>query len=108
MTPSQLSEIKKRLEAADWDDPLGKNWKSNPNPRHVFNNHAPTDIRDLIAEVERLREALEDMADEFADLDDDMPTSAGCIECTQGTVPNNLNKGLCAYHRARAALEGKP
>jgi hypothetical protein len=28
----------------------------------------------------------------------------GCIDCTLGTVPDRFNTGLCAYHRARAAL----
>lgn len=35
--------------------------------------------------------------------DSDMP-DAGCIECTLGTVPNDRNTGLCAYHQAREAL----
>lgn len=34
---------------------------------------------------------------------DDMP-DAGCIECTVGTVPDNLNTGLCKYHAAREAI----
>ena len=29
---------------------------------------------------------------------------SGCIECTLGTVPNRLNIGLCAYHRAKELL----
>lgn len=28
----------------------------------------------------------------------------GCIECTLGTVPNDKNTGLCAYHETRRVL----
>jgi hypothetical protein len=30
--------------------------------------------------------------------------SSGCIECTVGAVPNDLNTGLCAYHNAERVL----
>jgi hypothetical protein len=29
-----------------------------------------------------------------------MAPDGGCIECTSGQVPNNLNTGLCPLHRA--------
>jgi len=29
---------------------------------------------------------------------------SGCIECTVGTVPNDLNTGLCPLHAAKAVL----
>lgn len=29
---------------------------------------------------------------------------AGCIECTCGTTPNNLNTGLCAFHEMARLL----
>jgi hypothetical protein len=28
----------------------------------------------------------------------------GCLECTLGTVPNDKNTGLCAYHATRRVL----
>lgn len=30
--------------------------------------------------------------------------NTGCIVCTLGTVPNDRNTGLCAYHDARRIL----
>lgn len=30
--------------------------------------------------------------------------SHGCMECTVGTVPHDLNTGLCPYHSAKLAL----
>lgn len=30
--------------------------------------------------------------------------NTGCLECTLGTVPNDKNTGLCAYHEARRVL----
>jgi len=30
--------------------------------------------------------------------------SAGCVDCTDGVTPDKHNTGLCAYHRAIAAL----
>ena len=31
-----------------------------------------------------------------------------CPDCTLGTVPNNLNRGLCQLHEAMAALPKEP
>ena len=31
-------------------------------------------------------------------------TDPGCYECTSGTVPHDLNTGLCPYHAAVAAV----
>ena len=39
-----------------------------------------------------------------------MEPDGGCIECPVGTVPNNMNTGLCPMHKAIAAIakaEGK-
>jgi hypothetical protein len=33
-----------------------------------------------------------------------LEADAGCIECTCGTTPNNLNTGLCAHHDALRLL----
>lgn len=59
MTPERLAEIKARAEAATsgpWDDGCS----------HAVNGefiaHARQDIPDLVAEVERLRAALSDIA----------------------------------------------
>lgn len=41
----------------------------------------------------------------FEDMGEAMPMDAGCIQCTAGTVPNNLNTGLCGYHAAKGLLE---
>lgn len=32
------------------------------------------------------------------------PADCGCIYCTQGTVPDTLNTGPCAYHTAKQLL----
>ena len=32
---------------------------------------------------------------------------AGCFDCTVGTVPDRLNTGLCAYHRALVVLNAE-
>jgi hypothetical protein len=50
-------------------------------------------LADLLSNYDEERQAI------------DVEPDAGCIECTVGTVPNDRNTGLCAFHRARAALE---
>ncbi len=65
----------------------------------------------LIAQAPAMAEALEAFVktyDDYVSNHDglcpfDCP-DAGCIECTIGTVPNDKNTGLCAYHLAKAAL----
>lgn len=62
--------------------------------------------------VSKLETALAEMIDAHESLSADtegkypMPDT-GCIECTVGTVPNNRNTGLCAYHGAKRLL-GQP
>lgn len=51
-----------------------------------------------------LAEALAKLVAQFEDMDENMPTNAGCIECTAGTVPDNRNTGLCGYHAAKKLL----
>lgn len=53
MTPARLAEIRARLEEAERDDNYG--------PLYVA---APADLRDLLAEVERLRRIAEGIRDE--------------------------------------------
>lgn len=51
----------------------------------------------LVAQIDRANDNMEGRAlSEMA--------SAGCIECTAGTVPNNRNAGVCAYHEAKDVL----
>lgn len=62
------------------------------------------------ARIAMLQSALSRL---LKDIDDEMgnregvsvlPPDSGCIECTLGTVPNDKNTGLCAYHAAHRAL----
>jgi len=62
------------------------------------------DIATLRQQAEAMRAVLAKCVRDFEDMGEDMPTSAGCIECTAGTVPNHLNKGRCGYHAAKAEL----
>lgn len=51
----------------------------------------------LVAQIDRANDNLEGrVLSEMA--------STGCIECTAGTVANNRNTGLCAYHEAKDVL----
>lgn len=69
---------------------------------HVLANPRGTKkkkVDDFKAALIRLVHAWEN-AQEYAALAD-----SGCIECTAGTVPNNQNTGLCAYHEALKVLK---
>lgn len=61
-------------------------------------------IADLQSALKRL---LEKIDDETSSRDGQFVLwpEAGCIECTVGTVPNDKNTGLCAYHAAYRALK---
>jgi hypothetical protein len=65
-------------------------------------------VATLTVELGAMREALTKCVRQFEDLDEHMPTDAGCIECTAGTVPNHLNTGLCGYHAAKAIASKGP
>lgn len=60
----------------------------------------------LIASAPELLEALIGLISEYDEERQtiDASPNAGCIECTAGTVPNNLNTGLCHMHKAIAAI----
>lgn len=54
-------------------------------------------------------ELLDALIGLIADYDEeryaiDCSPNTGCFECTAGTVPNNLNTGLCYVHKAIAAI----
>ncbi len=59
--------------------------------------------RPVVLDVER--EALEAVRNWYNNQDGDVPLDAGCIECTAGTVPNDLNTGLCAFHKVFKVLK---
>lgn len=62
-------------------------------------------IEDLEAGLRRMVCAHENLS---ADTEGRYPEpDVGCVECTVGTVPNNRNTGLCAYHGAKKLL-GQP
>jgi hypothetical protein len=57
-------------------------------------------------QIEALCDALEAILNK---VDYENPGAAfepdsGCLECTSGVTPNRFNTGLCAHHRAIAAL----
>lgn len=52
-----------------------------------------------------LVEALQSSEREYENMEDMAPVDSGCFECTLGTVPNNLNTGLCAHHLRVKALK---
>lgn len=57
--------------------------------------------------VVEARTALTELLADIADKDDDcwqMVRDSHCPDCTVGCVPNHLNRGPCAYHRATALL----
>jgi hypothetical protein len=60
------------------------------------------EMRDLLG---RLIKVYEDVQ---SDTEGRYPSADhGCIECTLGTVPNHLNTGPCAYHRAKTLLRSQ-
>ena len=62
------------------------------------------EFTDLVLAVTGLIAAIDAETDN-ADGKPVLPASPGCFDCTRGTRPDRLNTGLCAYHRARRALE---
>lgn len=57
---------------------------------------------DLLHALRRMVKAHDDLS---ADTDGETPRAdPGCIECTVGTVPNDRNTGLCAYHNASRVI----
>ena len=56
-----------------------------------------------------LRRLLQCLDDEASNREGEyvLPPDAGCIECTLGTVPNDKNTGLCAYHSAQKVLKDR-
>jgi hypothetical protein len=60
-------------------------------------------VRELTAALQGMVEAHEET---LSDSEGHYPQpDSGCIECTLGTVPNDRNTGLCAYHKARELLK---
>ena len=75
--------------------------------RGIVDNAALIALAPAMAdEIVRLREALRGLLNAYEPEEGviDCHPDGGCIECTSGVTPNHLNTGLCAYHRARAAL----
>jgi hypothetical protein len=69
-----------------------------------------THEQNLLVRITSLRSALVDLLklveDTQCDSEGRYPIpNDGCIECTIGTVPDRLNKGLCPIHRAKKLLE---
>jgi len=52
-----------------------------------------------------LRDALVRAVDEMEEYN---TLTATCPECTDGSVPNDLNKGLCGWHNALKVLREIP
>lgn len=80
---------------------------SRANAAAVMANHA--ELQSLRTRVRDLEMALARMVAEHEETESDTEgrypcADHGCIECTLGTVPDNLNTGLCAYHRAKELL----
>lgn len=80
---------------------------SRSNAAVAMANHA--DLKALRSRVHELETALNRMALAHENTESDSEghyplPDTGCIECTRGTVPNNLNTGLCAYHNAKRLL----
>jgi len=61
---------------------------------------AITGMKELIAGlVQVIRDSHDDSEGRYPCAD------SGCIDCTVGTVPDRLNTGRCAYHKAVMFLE---
>jgi len=59
--------------------------------------------RDIEKCLRRMVKAHDDLA---SDTEGKYPVpDDGCIECTEGTVPDKFNTGLCAYHQAKKLLK---
>lgn len=80
---------------------------SRANAAGAMANHA--ELQSLRARVRDLEVTLARMVAEHEETESNTEgrypcADHGCIECTLGTVPDNLNTGLCAYHKARQLL----
>lgn len=65
--------------------------------------HAMRASKPLSPEKILIKRLVREIEDIVSDTDGQWPSpDGGCIECTNGVVPNDLNTGLCPYH---AALE---
>lgn len=101
------AELSERLLALEGQRRL---WLDNDNNARVMVSQEKA-IEALTGNLAHLRsanaalaEALAKLVAQFEDMDENMPTNAGCIECTAGTVPDNRNTGLCGYHAAKKLL----
>jgi hypothetical protein len=70
---------------------------------------AEHEIEVLRARIESLESCLRGMVEEHDETESNTEgrypcADHGCIDCTLGTVPNHLNTGRCAYHKARKLL----
>jgi hypothetical protein len=61
-------------------------------------------IAESVPVLSRLVTAVDDLDAENGDRN--LFVSSGCLLCTDGTTPNYLNTGLCAYHEAKGIVEG--
>lgn len=63
-------------------------------------------VSNLASALTALLKAIDD---ETANRDGEhcIQPDTGCIECTLGTVPNDQNTGLCAYHSAKKLLQSR-
>jgi hypothetical protein len=111
--PGETLESMAEIGEAFMDSmPEGYSWCQSPTEIITYLQNDSYDaeqrLATLTAELGAMREALAKCVRQFEDLDEHMPTDAGCIECTAGTVLNHLNTGLCGYHAAKALASKGP
>ena len=80
-----------------------------PTFRKILELHGVDPQAALQAQIREMRMALDRMCLVFEHIEAETegaypPPDVGCIECTVGTVPDDRNTGLCAYHNAKHIL----